>query len=116
MKPLFIYLSSCDTCKKILAQLPADQLQLQDIKKEPVTAEQLDQLVKLAGSYEALFNKRSQLYKARNLKDVTLTENDYRDLILEHYTFLKRPVLFTGSTVHIGNSAAAVQAMQSTFA
>lgn len=112
MKPLFIYLSSCDTCKKMLAQLPKEQLELQDIKKNPVTAEQLDAFAALAGGYEPLFSRRSQLYKQRNLKDVVLVEADYRELILSHYTFIKRPLLFVDGQLFFGNSAEVLAQMQ----
>jgi arsenate reductase-like glutaredoxin family protein len=63
---------------------------------------------KLAGSYEALFSKRAQLYKKRNLKEKQLSEEDYRALLLEHYTFLKRPVLIYDENIFIGNSKAVV--------
>ena len=59
---------------------------------------------KLAGSYEALFSRRATLYKERDLKNKTLTENDYKALILEHYTFLSRPVLVSNNTIFVGNS------------
>ena len=102
---VFYYLSSCDTCKRILAELPLDSSIAQiDIKKNPLTASQLAQLHALAGSYEALFSKRAQLYKQRCLKDQILSENDIKDLLLEHYTFLKRPVIIIGDKLFIGNS------------
>ena len=103
---VFYFLSSCDTCKRILAELPLDSSIAQiDIKKNPLTASQLAQLHALAGSYEALFSKRSQLYKQRCLKDQILSENDIKDLLLEHYTFLKRPVLLYDNKLFIGNTA-----------
>jgi arsenate reductase-like glutaredoxin family protein len=36
---------------------------------------------------------KAQLYKSMNLKDKSLTEEDYKKYILEHYIFLSRPVL-----------------------
>ena len=33
-----------------------------------------------------------------------ITENDYRQLILEEYTFLKRPVFLVENDIFIGNS------------
>ena len=110
------YLSICDTCKKILRQLdPPETAVLQDIKTEPITASQLEELRRAAGSYEALFSKRARLYRERNLKEAALGETDFRDLILEHYTFLKRPVILAGGRVFIGNAAkttaAAAQAL-----
>ncbi|GJQ07150.1 arsenate reductase [Capnocytophaga cynodegmi] len=99
------YLSTCDTCKRILKELELPEgIDLQDIKKNPITENELDFLKNTIGSYEKLFNKRSQLYKQRNLKDQNLTENDYRNLILEHYTFLIRPVIIIDNQVFTGNS------------
>lgn len=99
------YLSTCDTCKRILKELnlPKD-FDLQDIKKNPINTQELDFLKSQTGSYGKLFNKRSQLYKERNLKDQNLTETDYKNLILEHYTFLIRPVIVAGNNVFAGNS------------
>ncbi len=107
----FYYLSTCQTCQRILKDLDPDhRIPRQDIKSEPITGEQLDELFRKAGSYEALFNRRSRQYRARDLHQARLTEQDYRDLILEEYTFLKRPVLVKGSQIFIGNSKKTVEA------
>lgn len=99
------YLSTCDTCKRILKELELPEgIDLQDVKKNPISESELDFLKNTIGSYEKLFNKRSQLYKQRNLKDQNLTENDYRNLILEHYTFLIRPIIVVDNQVFAGNS------------
>lgn len=82
----------------------------QDIKKEPLSEEELDQLHKMSGSYEALLNKRAKLYQERDLKDNNLSEEEIKDLILEHYTFLKRPVIVNNNDLFIGNSAKTVAA------
>ncbi len=104
------YLSTCDTCKKIIKSLPStEDIVFQDIKNEPVTVQQLKQMHVLAGSYEKLFSKRAQLYKQRNLKEKTLTENDYKNLILEHYTFLSRPVFIIHDKIFIGNTPKVVE-------
>ena len=58
----------------------------------------------LSGSYEALFSKRAKLYKEMGLKDQVLSEKDFRHYILEHYTFLKRPVIVFNASIFIGNS------------
>lgn len=110
MNRLF-YLSSCSTCKRLMTEweLPAEII-LRDIKIEPVSASQLENLKSLAGSYEALFSKRAQLYKSRDLKSKNLTETDYKNLLLEHYSFLKRPVLVLSNQIFIGNSNKNVEA------
>lgn len=90
-------------------QLPVD-VQLQDIKTKPITVAQLEDMRALTDSYESLFSKRARLYKELGLRDKSLTENDYKSYILEHYTFLKRPVLIYNKTVFIGNSKKTVEA------
>jgi arsenate reductase len=63
-----------------------------DIKQDPLTAEELEEMYQLSGSYEALFSKKAQLYKSMNLKDKSLTEEDYKKHFRTLY-FLSRPVL-----------------------
>ena len=107
----FYYLSSCDTCKRILSELDLpEDFAKQDIKTEPVTEPDLAVLRELAGGYEALFSKRARLYKERDLKNKSLSEADFKNLILEHYTFLKRPVIVLGNRIFIGNSAKTIAA------
>lgn len=68
----------------------------------------------MSGSYESLFSKRAQLYRKRGLNEQSLSEEDFKNLILEHYTFLKRPVMIVDNQIFVGNSkkvvAAAVEA------
>jgi arsenate reductase len=99
------YLASCDTCRKIIKTLPKDNnLVFHDIKQNPITEEELEEMHRLAGSYEALFSKKAQLYKSMDLKNKSLTEADYKKYILEHYTFLSRPVFIIDNAVYIGNT------------
>ena len=105
------YLSTCDTCKRILGELsPLDGLELIDIKSSPLTIEELEEMKSLAGSYEALFSKRARLYKERGLSKQELSDDQYKDLILEHYTFLKRPVMLIDGNIFIGNAPKVVAA------
>ena len=103
---IFYYLSSCDTCKRIAKELELDNTILQiDIKKNPLSHSEIETIYKIVGNYEDLINKRSQIYKQRKLKDQNLKEKDYKNLLLEHYTFLKRPVLLYDSHSFIGNAS-----------
>ena len=112
MKKIY-HLSTCDTCKRILKRLgPGPGVELQDIKKEPLDETRVDALRHLAGSYEALFSKRAQLYKQRGLGNQVLEEADYRALLLEHYTFLKRPVIVVGEAIFIGNAEKTIAAAE----
>lgn len=99
------YLASCDTCRKIIKSLPKGiDLVYRDIKQNPISVEELEQMRELAGSYEALFSKKAILYKTLDLKNKTLTEDDYKNYILEQYTFLSRPVFIINNKIYIGNS------------
>ena len=99
------YLASCDSCRKIIKALPENNnLVFHDIKQNPISVEELEEMHQLSGSYEALFSKKAQLYKSMDLKNKSLTENDYKKYILEHYTFLSRPVFIINNAIYIGNS------------
>lgn len=88
-----------------------EDVELREIKSAPVTADEADSMAKKAGSYEAIFSKRAQKYKALGLKDKNLSEADFRKYLLEDYTFLKRPVLELDEKVIAGNSAKQVAEM-----
>lgn len=104
MKKIYT-LSSCNTCKNILTDLaPPSSFIIQDIKQDPISEEQLEEMYQYTNSYEELFSKRARLYKERDLKNKNLKEADYRNLILEHYTFLKRPVIINNDRIFVGNS------------
>jgi arsenate reductase (glutaredoxin) len=99
------YLASCDTCRKIIKSLPKDNnLIFHDIRQNPITIDELEEMHRFSGSYEALFSKKAQLYKSMDLKNKSLTETDYKNYILEHYTFLSRPVFIIDDKIYIGNS------------
>lgn len=104
MKKVY-YLKTCNTCLRILKELNlSSDFILQDIKTESITVKQLEEMYDLSGSYESLFSKRAKLYKEMDLKNANLTEADYKHYILDHYTFLSRPVIIIDNTIFIGNS------------
>lgn len=110
MKKIY-YLRTCDTCLKIIKKLTViEGMIFQDIKEEPITINQLEALYALTHSYEHLFNKRSKRYKELGLKEMTLSEQDFKGYILEYYTFLSRPVMIFDGHIFVGNSPKNVQA------
>ncbi len=105
------HLSSCSTCQRIIKELGlTDSKGLQNIKVDKMTEAQVDEMATMAGSYEALFSRRAMKYKSMGLKEKTLSEQDYKNLILEEYTFLKRPVLIVDKDIFVGNTAKVVAA------
>jgi arsenate reductase len=109
MKRIF-YLSTCDTCKRILSSWNTDGIELQDIKTAPMTADQVDHMIGLAVSAEALFSKRARKYKELGLKNQNLSDAQIRQFIIDEYTFLKRPVLVLDEQIFVGNSKKVVEA------
>ncbi|QSE97261.1 arsenate reductase family protein [Fulvivirga lutea] len=112
MKKVY-YLSTCDTCKRIIKELGiGDEFEYQDIKTKKITEEQLNQMKNLSASYESLFSRVARKYKEQGLKDKILMEDDYKFLILNEYTFLKRPVFIIDKKIFIGNSKKNVEAVK----
>jgi arsenate reductase len=106
------HLSTCSTCQRILKEIPKlKRFELQDIKIEPITPAQVDEMKKLAGSYEALFSRVALKYRSLGLNTMKLTEKDYRKYILQEYTFLKRPVMVIENEIFIGNAPKVTAAM-----
>jgi len=107
------YFSTCSTCQRILEELDLpDNFEKQDIKTSNITNEQLEKMAELAGNYEILFSRRARKYKELGLKEQVLKEADYKRLILEEYTFLKRPVFLIDDEIFIGNSKKTVAALK----
>lgn len=110
MKKIY-HLATCSTCQRIIQELhPQKDVLLQDIKSDKITEKQLEEMKKLAGSYEALFSRKAMKYRALGLDKKQLIESDYKNYILEEYTFLKRPVIIAGHSIFIGNAKATVGA------
>jgi len=110
MKKIY-YLKTCDTCRRILKQINLNGFELQDIKSQPITVNQLEELFALSESYEELFSRRSKKYAEMDLKNQILTEKDYKQLILDEYTFLRRPVVIFDDKIFIGNSKINIAAL-----
>jgi arsenate reductase (glutaredoxin) len=118
MRRIIYHLGTCTTCQGILKRIPKlKSFSMREIKGDPITPEELDAMKALASSYEALFSRIALKYRAMGLNKVKLTEPDYRRLILEEYTFLKRPVMILEDRIFIGNTpkvvAASIEAVKS---
>ena len=105
MKKVY-YLSTCSTSKRIINDFDLNNrgFEFQDIKTEKITGEQITQMKELASSYEALFSRIARKYKELGLKERNLSEDDYRNFILDEYTFLKRPVIILDEKIFIGST------------
>ena len=111
MKKVY-FLQTCDTCRRILKEINLEGFDKHEIKANPVTVSQLEEMYSFSNSYEALFNKRAKKYKSMGLKNEVITEDDYRQFILEEYTFLKRPVFLVENDIFIGNSKKEIERLK----
>lgn len=113
MKKIY-HLAKCTTCQAIIKETAIDKkgFQMQDIRAEKITPAQLEEMKKMAGSYEALFSRRAIKYKELGLKYKKLEEKDYRSFILQEDTFLKRPVVIMNDKIFIGNEKKNVEALK----
>jgi len=114
VKKIF-HLKSCSTNVRILKEInPGSDVELQNIKEKNIDPETLDFLKDKVGSYEALFSKKAMKFRSLGLNKMDLSEADYREYMLEEYTFLKRPFMINEDEVFIGNSKeVVVQAVNS---
>lgn len=103
------HLSSCNTCQRIIKELGAEHFELQDIKVKHVDEETIDWLAKENGGYEAIFNKRAMKYRSKGLNNMELTEEQWKDYILQEYTFIKRPIMIIDGKSYVGNSKKVVE-------
>ena len=108
MKKIY-FLQTCDTCRRILKEVSLNGFELQEVKAKSINVAQLEELFAFTKSYEALFIKRAKLYKEKNIKNQNLSETDYRQLILDDYTFLKRPVFIVYDEIFVGNSKKVIE-------
>lgn len=112
MKKVY-YLSTCSTCSRILKELDLpSEFELQDIKTDRICENKLNELIALSGNVESLFSKRSMKYRAMGLHERELEDYEMKALILEEYTFLKRPVFIIDDQIFIGNSKKNVEAVK----
>ncbi len=111
MNKKIYHLASCSTCQRIIKELNiGEDFVQQNIKTEKITVKELELMANKVGSYEKLFSRRAMKYKSMGLKDKVLSEEDYKALILEEYTFLKRPVIIVGEEIFVGNAKKIVAA------
>ena len=109
----FIYLSTCNTCMRILKELDLPKgTMLQDVKHQPISTAQLEALYQVTQFYEQLINKRSRVIQALNKAGKTLGEKDFQQLLQTEYSCLKRPILHWNNKFYLGNAKKTVVAMQ----
>lgn len=98
-----IGITNCNTIKKTKDWLSDNKIpwSFRDVKKDPLSPQELAELVKRAG-LETLVNRRGRKWKMLGLSGKEFSDSDLFELILEHQTMIKRPVLRNGEAVLVG--------------
>jgi len=111
MKKIY-YLATCSTCDRIIKELKLKEkgFTFQDIRTEKITPAQLEEMKEKAGSNEALFSRVALKYKTLDPKPSK--ESEYKKLILQEDTFLKRPVILYKHKIYVGNSKSVISAVK----
>ncbi len=92
----FYWLENCSTCKKAKSFIERHGIrdfELRDIKENPLSREEIENLAKLLGGANELFSRRAIKYRELKLNERELSEVEMLDFMTEEYTFLKRPIL-----------------------
>lgn len=101
-------IKNCDSVKKARKWLESRAIdyQFHDFRQDGLHKSLLQRWVKELG-WETLVNKRSTTWKQldSSTRD-TMTESSAITTMLEHPTLIKRPVLDTGTELHVGFSPA----------
>ncbi len=101
------HLPTCSTCKSAIKALKQQgyELELQDIKTTPPTAEELKKLIPLSGlPIGKWFNVSGEVYREMGLKDKLpgMSEEEKINLLASNGMLIKRPIVSNGSKVSIG--------------
>ena len=110
MKKTIFYLKTCSTCSRIMKEIGVDDSWTKrEIKSQGITKQEVEKMKEMAGSYETLFSRRAMKYRSLGLKDKTLNEEDYKQYIIDEYTFLKRPVIIIDDDIFVGSGKKTIE-------
>lgn len=103
----FICYPKCTTCQRAKKWLEENgiNLNLRDIKSDPLTFDELKKFHELSGlDIKKFFNTSGLLYKSLNLKDKlqNLSLDDKLKLLSSDGMLVKRPILVAGNSVLVG--------------
>lgn len=98
-----IGIANCNTIKKTKSWLTDHGVaySFRDVKKNPLGPNELAELVMRTG-LDTLVNRRGRMWRMLDLSDKDLTDNDLFEVLLEHQTMIKRPVLRREDALLVG--------------
>lgn len=96
-------IKNCSTIKKTLTWLDENEQEytFRDVKKEPLDESEIADLVKKVG-LETLVNKRGMKWRTLELNKREVSDEELLELVFEHQTMIKRPVVLSGEAAMVG--------------
>lgn len=88
-------LKTCDTCRKALKEI--DKAEFRDVRKDGVPADVLDSAYQKFGN--KLLNRSSTTWRGL---DEAQRDRPVLDLLAEHPTLMKRPLIVEGTSMWLG--------------
>lgn len=101
----FYWLPNCSTCQKAKGWLERRGVKItamRDIKENPLSRKEVEDLVKMLGGPAELFSKRAIKYREMKLNEREVPPDEMLDLMTDEYTFLKRPIMVIGDQAAAG--------------
>ena len=93
---IFYWLPHCSTCRKAVEYLETNGATIaesRDIKSNPLSRSEVQNLAEMVGGASELFSRRAIKYRAMTLNERVLSSEEMIELMAEEYTFIKRPVV-----------------------
>jgi arsenate reductase len=101
----FYWLPNCSTCQKAKGWLDRRGVKItavRDIKENPLSRKEVEDLTKMLGGPAELFSKRAIKYREMKLNEREVPPAEMIDLMTYEYTFLKRPIMVIGNQATAG--------------
>ena len=102
---MLYWLPHCTTCQKAVQYLEKKGYSIakfRDVKSHPLDCKEVERLTELVGGAGELFSRRAIKYRAMNLSERELSSDDMIQLMVDEYTFIKRPVLVSAGRAVAG--------------
>ena len=98
-----IGISNCNKIQDTKAWLAEREVEYEfiDIKKEPLTKEELNELVYKIG-LDALINKKGMMWRKLGLAEQELSEPELFDILLNNQNMMKRPIMVLEEAILVG--------------
>ena len=101
----FYWMPECSTCQKAKGWLERRGVKLavmRDIKEDPLSRKEVEDLARMVGGPAELFSKRAVKYREMKLGEREVPTAEMLDLMTGEYTFLKRPILVVDNKATAG--------------